>query len=55
MNRGDELTQWLNRRRKATGWPSPPYIARPGKLYGTILRILGDRALAADIFQEVFT
>ncbi len=55
MDKGDELTQWLIRSAQGDRLAfAALYRATSSKLFGTILRILGDRALAADILQEVY-
>lgn len=55
MDKGDELMLWLNRSAQGDRQAfAALYRATSSKLFGTILRILNDRALAADILQEVY-
>jgi RNA polymerase sigma-70 factor (ECF subfamily) len=55
MDSSDDLTQWLTQSARGDRQAfAALYRASSAKLYGTILRILNDRALAADILQEVY-
>ncbi|WP_294537398.1 sigma-70 family RNA polymerase sigma factor [uncultured Rhodoblastus sp.] len=54
-NRDDELAQWLQGAAQGDRQAfAALYRATSPKLYATILRILNDRALAADVLQEVY-
>jgi RNA polymerase sigma-70 factor (ECF subfamily) len=54
-NRDDELAQWLKSAAQGDRQAfAALYRATSAKLFGTILRILNDRALAADVLQEVY-
>jgi RNA polymerase sigma-70 factor (ECF subfamily) len=52
---GSELAQWLQSAAQGDRQAfAALYRATSSKLFGTILRILNDRALAADVLQEVY-
>jgi RNA polymerase sigma-70 factor (ECF subfamily) len=55
VNRDEELAQWLQAAAQGDRQAfATLYRATSAKLFGSILRILNDRALAADILQEVY-
>jgi RNA polymerase sigma-70 factor, ECF subfamily len=55
MDGSDDLTEWLlGAARGDREAFAALYRATSAKLYGAVLRILGDRALASDILQEVY-
>ena len=55
MDGSDDLTEWLlGAARGDSEAFAALYRATSAKLYGAVLRILGDRALASDILQEVY-
>jgi RNA polymerase sigma-70 factor, ECF subfamily len=55
MDGSDDLTEWLLGAARGDGEAfAALYRATSAKLYGAVLRILGDRALASDVLQEVY-